>query len=155
MRASASDRWQAMKRGDTGLMAVPAAVAPLDEILVAEQRDGRQGTAAALGCVLDGDAEPCHDHLAAHPVRLARPPVAAAIVAFPVIPSSSTEVLASNRLPFEREQNLLSICRRDAPMQEKSAARTLAPAPPEPRRRRSAAGGRLAAGRSEAARWAA
>src|SRR2546425_522911 len=60
----------------------------------------------------------------------ARPAVAAAIVTFPVIRSSSTEVLASNRLPFEREQNLLPIYRRDAPMQEKSAARTLALAPP-------------------------
>src|SRR2546425_1371235 len=70
MRASASDRWQAMKRGDTTLTALPAAVAPLDEILVAEQRDGRQRTADALGCVLDGDDALFLDDLAAHPERL-------------------------------------------------------------------------------------
>src|SRR3989442_12910897 len=70
MRASASDRWQAMKRGDTGLMALPAAVAPLDEILVAEQRDGRQRAADALGRVLDGDDAFFLDDLAAHPERL-------------------------------------------------------------------------------------
>src|SRR2546427_765542 len=38
MRASASDRWQAMKRGDTTLTALPAAGAPLDEDLVADER---------------------------------------------------------------------------------------------------------------------
>src|SRR6267143_7145068 len=70
MRASASGRWQAMKRGDTGLMALPAAVAPLDEVLVAEQRDGRQRTADALGRVLDGDDALFLDDLAAHPERL-------------------------------------------------------------------------------------
>src|SRR2546428_13138439 len=70
MRASASDRWQAMKRGDTTLTALPAAVAPLDEVLVAEQRDGRQRAADALGRVLDGDDALFLDDLAPHPERL-------------------------------------------------------------------------------------
>src|SRR5438067_10874626 len=71
IRASERDRWQAMKRGDTDRMVRPAAaVAPLDEVLVGEQRDGRQRAADALGRVLDGDDALVLDHLPAHPERL-------------------------------------------------------------------------------------
>src|SRR5256885_16721322 len=71
MRASERDRWQAMKRGDTDRMVRPAAaVTPLDEILVGEQRDGRQRAADALGRVLDGDDALFLDDLAAYPERL-------------------------------------------------------------------------------------
>src|SRR5260370_32525494 len=71
MRASERDRWQAMKRGDTDRMARPAAaVRPLDEVLVGEQRDGGQRAADALGRVLDGDDALFLDDLAADPERL-------------------------------------------------------------------------------------
>src|SRR5438067_5941306 len=71
MRASERDRWQAMKRGDTDRMVRPAAaVAPLDEVLVGEQRDGGQRAADALGRVLAGDDALFLDELAAYPERL-------------------------------------------------------------------------------------
>src|SRR3989440_12651824 len=70
MRASERDRWQAMKRGDTDRMVRPAAaVTPLDEILVGEQRDGGQHAADALGRVLDGDDALFLDELGAYPER--------------------------------------------------------------------------------------
>src|SRR5919198_4032411 len=59
-----------MKRGDTGLMARAAAPAPLDQVLVGEQRDGRQRAADAVGRVLDGDDALLLDDLAAYPERL-------------------------------------------------------------------------------------
>src|SRR5438874_12774379 len=71
IRASERDRWQAMKRGDTDRMVRPAAaVAPLDEVLVGEQRDGGQRAADALGRVLDGDDALLLDDRAAYPERL-------------------------------------------------------------------------------------
>src|SRR6266850_1234993 len=60
-----------MKRGDTDRMARPAAaVAPLDEVLVGEQRDGGQRAADALGRVLGGDDALFFDDLAPYPERL-------------------------------------------------------------------------------------
>src|SRR5437879_4389364 len=71
IRASERDRWQAMQRGDTDRMVRPAAaVTPLDEVLVGEQRDGGQRAADALGRVLDGDDALFLDDLAAYPERL-------------------------------------------------------------------------------------
>src|SRR5436309_1257568 len=136
MRASASDRWQAMKRGDTGLMALPAAVAPLDEILVAEQRDGRQRTADALGRVLDGDDALFLDGLAAHPERLVQHQVDLALG----FRAAGHAVVLHDDAVLGRVvgDGVADGCRDDL-------AGRLA----------RHAGGRLAAGRSEAARWAA
>src|SRR5712692_11305827 len=67
IRAFSSGRSQAMKRGETGRMASgrdrPRSV--LDEVLFAQERDGRQRAANALDGVLGGEDAHLVDRLAA------------------------------------------------------------------------------------------
>src|SRR6185312_9783123 len=70
IRPSASDRSQAMKRGETGRIPPEAAAASdLDEVLVREQGDGGQCAADPLDRVLDGEDRALLDDLAAGPER--------------------------------------------------------------------------------------
>src|SRR6185503_14789026 len=70
IRASASDRSQAMKRGETGRIPPGAAAASeLDEVLVREQGDGGQRATNPLHRVLDGEDRTLADDLAAGPER--------------------------------------------------------------------------------------
>src|SRR4029079_11611443 len=71
IRPSASERSQAMKRGETGRMwPGPASMAELDEVLVGQQGDGGQRAADPLHRVLHGEDGAVADDLAAGPERL-------------------------------------------------------------------------------------